>query len=100
MQTESLFPLQLRQRSPGAGLGHLSDWSIEHNLPWVLDVTFREEDSRLRHPTAIRDFALLRTIAINLIGQDRYTHARLRGNRNKAAGDDDYMLQLKANFRS
>ena len=74
-------------------------WSIENNLHWVLDVTFREDDSRVRDPTAARNFALLRKIAINLLGQDRSTKASLRGKRKKAAWDNDYMFQLlRANF--
>ncbi|QBQ56410.1 ISAs1 family transposase [Nitrosococcus wardiae] len=73
--------------------------SIENNLHWVLDVTFREDDSRVRDPTAVRHFALLRKIAINLLGRDRSTKTSLRGKRKKAAWDDDYMLQLlQANF--
>lgn len=74
-------------------------WSIENSLHWVLDVTFREDDSRMRNPTAVRNFALLRKIAINLVNQDRSTKASLRGKRKKAAWDNDYMLQLlQANF--
>ncbi|HYQ90541.1 MAG TPA: ISAs1 family transposase, partial [Candidatus Competibacteraceae bacterium] len=73
--------------------------SIENRLHGVLDVTFREDDSRLRHPTAVRNFALLRKIAITLVNQDRSTKASLRGKRKKAAWDNDYMLQLlQANF--
>ena len=45
-------------------------WSIENNLHWVLDVNFREDDCRLRHPNATRNMALLRKIAINLISHD------------------------------
>jgi predicted transposase YbfD/YdcC len=74
-------------------------WSIENNLHWVLDVTFREDDSRVRDPTAVRNFALLRKIAINLVGQDRSTKTSLRGKRKKAAWDNNYMLQLlQTNF--
>jgi predicted transposase YbfD/YdcC len=69
-------------------------WSIENNLHWVLDVTFREDDSRVRDPVAARNLALLRKMAINLVGQDRSTSASLRGKRKKAAWDNDYMLQL------
>ena len=32
-------------------------WSIENNLHWVLDVTFREDDSRVRERTAARNLA-------------------------------------------
>jgi predicted transposase YbfD/YdcC len=42
-------------------------WTIENGLHWVLDVTFREDDSRVRDRTAARNLAILRKIAINLI---------------------------------
>lgn len=69
-------------------------WSIENSLHWVLDVTFREDDSRIRDPSAARNFALLRKMALNLVGQDRSTKGSLRAKRKKAAWNDDYMRQL------
>src|SRR5947209_1902868 len=69
-------------------------WSIENALHWVLDVTFREDDSRVRHRTAARNLALLRKIALNLIAGDRSSQTSLRGRRKKAAWNDDYMLRI------
>ena len=69
-------------------------WSIENSLHWVLDVTFREDDSRVRDPTAARNFALLRKMALNLVSQDRTSKASLRAKRKKAAWNDNYMQQL------
>jgi predicted transposase YbfD/YdcC len=69
-------------------------WRIENALHWVLDVTFREDDSRVRERTAARNLALLRKIALNLVAKDRGSRASLRGRRKKAAWNDDYMLQL------
>src|SRR4051794_40281607 len=46
-------------------------WSVENMLHWVLDVTFCEDDSRVRDRTAARDLALLREIALNLVAGDR-----------------------------
>jgi predicted transposase YbfD/YdcC len=37
-------------------------WSIENALHWVLDLTFSEDDSRVRDRTAARNLALLRKI--------------------------------------
>ena len=68
--------------------------SIENSLHWVLDVTFREDDSRVRDPTAARNLALLRKMALNLVGQDRSTKGSLRAKRKKAAWHDDYMQQI------
>jgi predicted transposase YbfD/YdcC len=69
-------------------------WSVENALHWVLDVTFREDDSRVRDRTAARNLALLRKIALNLLARDRRSRTSLRGRRKKAAWNDDYMLQL------
>jgi predicted transposase YbfD/YdcC len=71
-------------------------WSIENALHWVLDVTFREDDSRVRDRTAARNLALLRKIALNLVAKDRGSRTSLRGKRKKAAWNDDYMLQIIA----
>ncbi len=69
-------------------------WSIENSLHWVLDVTFREDDSRVRDRRATRNLAVLRKVALNLVGRDRSTKASVRAKRKKAAWNDDYMRQL------
>ena len=46
-------------------------WGIENGLHWVLDMTFREDDSRVRKDHAPENFAILRHIALN-----RLNHAR------------------------
>ena len=71
-------------------------WSVENALHWVLDVTFGEDDSRVRDRAAARNLALLRKIARNLIARDRRGRASLRGRRKMAAWNDDYMLQIIA----
>ena len=71
-------------------------WSIENASHWVLDVTFREDDSRVRDRTAARNLALLRRIALNLVASDRSSRTSLRGRREKAAWNDDYMLRIIA----
>ena len=70
-------------------------WSIENSLHWVLDVTFDEDQSRVRDRRAGQNLALLRKIAINLLGTDK-TKGSLRGKRKKAAWDDEYMTRLLA----
>jgi hypothetical protein len=60
----------------------------------VLDVTFREDDSRVRDRRAARNFAILRKVAINLVSRNRSAKASIRAKRKKAAWDDRYMRQL------
>ena len=71
-----------------------SHWAVENALHWVLDVTFREDDSRVRDRTAARNLALLRKIALNIVGRDKASKASVRARRKKAAWNDSYMLQL------
>lgn len=69
-------------------------WTIENNLHWVLDVTFREDESRVRDRIAVRNLAILRKIALNLISRDQASKTSKRGRRKQAAWNDNYMLQL------
>ena len=71
-------------------------WTIENGLHWVLDVTFREDDSRVRDRTAARNLAVLRKIAINLMGRSRTPRISMRARRKQAAWNDEYMLALLA----
>ena len=71
-------------------------WAVENALHWVLDVTFREDDSRVRDRTAARNLALLRKIALNIVGRDKTIKASVRARRKRAAWNDPYMLNLLA----
>src|SRR3954452_8426203 len=71
-------------------------WAIENRLHWVLDVTLREDDSRVRDHRAARHLAILRKIALNLGSRDRSANVSMRAKRKKAAWNDRYMLQLLA----
>jgi predicted transposase YbfD/YdcC len=69
-------------------------WAIENSLHWVLDVTFREDDSRSRDKVATRSFALLRKMALNIVRQDKSNKFSLRGRRQNAGWNNNYMAHL------
>jgi predicted transposase YbfD/YdcC len=70
-----------------------SHWSIENSLHWVLDMTFRDDECRVRTDNAPANFTTMKHIAFNLIrrapGKDSM---RLR--RKIAAWDDDFLAAL------
>jgi predicted transposase YbfD/YdcC len=71
-------------------------WRIENGLHWVLDVTFREDASRVRERNAARNLALLRKIALNLVRAGTTLKASLKGRRKYAGWDDTFMASLTA----
>ncbi len=74
----------------GATRGH---WGIENGLHWVLDVIFREDDSRLKDRTAAENLGLLRRVAASVLRQDG-SKGSVSGKLLRAAWDDDFRLHL------
>jgi len=68
-------------------------WGIENQLHWTLDVTFREDQSRLRTGQGAENFAVLRHIALNLLRQEPSTKSLPR-KRLACALNPDYLLQV------
>ena len=67
-------------------------WDIENEVHWVLDITFREDDSRIRRGNGAENFAVLRHITLSLLKRETSTKVSLRAKRKKAAWDDDCLL--------
>ncbi len=70
-----------------------SHWSIENSLHWVLDVTFKEDQSRIRNGHGPENMGLLRRLCVSLIKQDS-TKGSIKMKRYRAGLDNDYLLSL------
>lgn len=71
-----------------------SHWSIENQLHWQLDVTFREDDCRIRKGHADANFSLLRKTALSLLKNNKSTKVGIKNKRIAAALDEDYLLEV------
>ena len=69
-------------------------WGIENSLHWSLDVTFREDHSRVRKDNGPQNLAVLRQIALNLLKQETSLKRGLQGKRLKAGWVEDYLLKV------
>jgi predicted transposase YbfD/YdcC len=69
-------------------------WGIENSLHWVLDVTFREDDCRIRKGAAPENFTVLRHMAINLLNRDASDTRSLAMKRRRAGWDNAYLARI------
>ena len=78
------------KRFAGAVRGH---WGIENTLHWCLDVTFREDESRLRDRHAADNVAWLKRFAISLLKQCQNKES-IAMRRRMAGWNTDYLAQV------
>jgi len=65
-----------------------------HSLHWTLDVTFREDESRIRKEAAPENYAIFRHIALNIIRRNTSIDASVKRKRHMAALNDDVRTTL------
>jgi predicted transposase YbfD/YdcC len=71
-------------------------WSIENSLHWVLDIAFREDESRLRKGNGAENFAIIRRIALNLLKQEPTAKIGVKNRRLKSGWDHHYLMRVLA----
>ena len=71
-----------------------SHWGIENSLHWVLDIAFREDESRIRKGSAPDNFAAIRHIALNLLRNNKTYKGSVKTKRLNAAMDINYLEEV------
>ena len=69
-------------------------WSIENSLHWQLDVTFGEDQCRIRKGHADANFSLLRRHALSLLKNEQTSKVGIKNKRLTAGWNDDYLLKV------
>lgn len=69
-------------------------WGVENKLHWVMDVCFREDQSRARTGYAAENLAALRRLALNLLKREGTKKRGIRGKQLNASWDHAYLLKL------
>lgn len=79
------------QRTGHAARSH---WGVENTLHWTLDVTFREDECRVRRGEAAENLCTLRHFALNLLKQETTLKKSIKQKRLRAGWDDNYRAKV------
>ena len=71
-----------------------SHWGVENKVHWIMDVCFREDQSRARAGYAAENLATLRRLALNLLRREKTKKRGIRGKQLNAGWDHAYLLRL------
>ena len=71
-----------------------SHWSIENRLHWQLDVTFQEDQCRVRQGHADANLSSLRRTALSLLKNNHTLKVGLKNKRLAAAWSDEYLEEV------
>lgn len=74
-----------------AARGH---WGVENRLHWCLDVSYREDDCRIRKGHGAENFSRLRRIALNLLKNEKTVKAGLKAKSKVAGWNHDYLIKV------
>jgi predicted transposase YbfD/YdcC len=70
-------------------------WSVENNLHWVLDVAFREDESRVRKDHGPENLGLVRRIALSLLKKaESRKKCGVAAKRKQAGWNDEFLLEV------
>jgi predicted transposase YbfD/YdcC len=69
-------------------------WGIENRLHWSLDMSFNEDQCRIRKGHGAENFSRLRRIALNLLQRETSRKVGIKTKRLIAGWDDNYLLKL------
>ncbi len=71
-----------------------SHWSIENNLHWQLDVTFQEDQCRIRKGHADANFSILRRTALSMLKNESTAKVGIKNKRLTAGWDESYLEKV------
>ena len=69
-------------------------WSIENRLHWQLDVTFGEDQSRIRQGHADANFSILRRAALSMLKNENTLKVGVKNKRLTAGWDESYLEKV------
>ena len=83
-----------KAKAPIYGRAIRGHWGIENGLHWVLDMSFDEDQCRMRTDHSGENFALLRRLGLSLLKQHDEKEGSIRGKRLQCGWSDSFLVQV------
>ena len=71
-----------------------TNWGIENSLHWQLDVTFREDDCRVRQGHCDANLSVIHRYPFSMLKNEKYEKPGIKNKRLLAAWDTDYLAKV------
>jgi predicted transposase YbfD/YdcC len=75
-----------------------SHWSIENSLHWVLDISFRDDESRIRKGNAPQNISIIKRVALNLLQKTKKKRDSIKQLRKAAGWSDAQLFDILSNI--
>ena len=86
----SSLPPRVRRIAP-----HLREhWGVENGLHWTLDVTFAEDNSRIRKGNGAEVAGVFRRMALSILQRDTTLKSSIRGKRLQAGWNEEVLERI------
>jgi predicted transposase YbfD/YdcC len=90
---QAYYITSLPANAPQIAQAARSHWGVENSCHWVIDVTFNEDQCRIRRGEGAHNFALLRQFGLNLLKQEK-SKVSIRRKLFRAGLNDNFRLQV------
>jgi predicted transposase YbfD/YdcC len=94
MRSPCYYLGSLRSGAKRFGRAVRGHWSIENALHWTLDISFREDESRIHKDHGQEILGAMRRVALSRLKNDTSTKRGIAIKRQKAGWDEGYLLRL------
>ncbi|WP_341763535.1 ISAs1 family transposase [Candidatus Tisiphia endosymbiont of Beris chalybata] len=84
----------LEQEAVKIGMAIRSHWAIENSVHWILDVSFRDDDSRIRKGNAPQNIAIIKHMALNVLQKAKQKRDSIKQLRKAAGWDNNQLLTI------
>ena len=74
-----------------------SHWAVENSLHWVLDMSFGDDQSRIRKGAAPENITVIKHLALNLLRQAQQKRQSIKRLRKTAGWDDNTLRNIIKN---